>query len=106
MASCVVLSAVFLTCYLIYHVQFGSMPFRGTGPLRVVYFTILLSHLTLAIVLVPLVAVTLTRALRRRFDRHSRIARVTFPIWLYVSTTGVVIYWMLYQFPAVATALS
>ncbi len=105
MASCVVLSTVFLTCYVIYHVQFGSMPFRGTGPMRVVYFTILLSHLALAIVLVPLVVVTLTRALRRRFDRHARIARLTFPIWLYVSTTGVVIYGMLYQWPAITTSL-
>jgi uncharacterized membrane protein YozB (DUF420 family) len=81
------------------------MPFRGTGPMRVVYFTILLSHLALAIVLVPLVVLTLTRALRRRFDRHARIARVTFPIWLYVSTTGVVIYGMLYQWPAITSSL-
>ena len=99
MASCVLLSAIFLTCYLIYHFQVGSMPFPGVGPVRVVYYTILLSHLVLAIVLVPLVAVTLTRALRRRFDRHARIARLTLPIWLYVSTTGVVIYAMLYQWP-------
>lgn len=100
MVSCVVTSAVFLTCYLIYHFQVGSVPFRGVGPIRVVYFTILLSHTVLAIVTVPLVALTLTRALRRRFDRHARIARLTFPIWLYVAITGVVIYGMLYQLPA------
>jgi uncharacterized membrane protein YozB (DUF420 family) len=104
MASCVVTSAVFLTCYLIYHFQVGSVPFRGVGPIRVVYFTILLSHTVLAIVTVPLVALTLTRALRRRFDRHARIARLTFPIWLYVAITGVVIYGMLYQLPVAVSS--
>ena len=86
------------TCYLVYHYQAGSTPFRGVGPIRLVYFTILLSHTVLATFgVVPLVALTLTRALRRQFDRHARIAQVTFPIWLYVSITGVVIYLMLYQ---------
>jgi uncharacterized membrane protein YozB (DUF420 family) len=99
-----VTSAVFLTCYLIYHFQVGSVPFRGVGPIRVVYFTILLSHTVLAIVTVPLVALTLTRALRRRFDRHARIARLTFPIWLYVAITGVVIYGMLYQLPVAVSS--
>lgn len=99
MASAVVLSAIFLGCYVVYHARFGSMPFRGTGPIRVAYFTILISHLVLAIAIVPLIARTLDLALRRRFDRHARLARVTFPIWLYVSITGIVIYVMLYQLP-------
>jgi len=72
-----------------------SMPFAGVGPIRVVYYTILLSHLVLAIVMVPFVVITTSRALRKRFDRHARIARFTFPIWLYVSITGVVVYLML-----------
>jgi protein SCO1/2 len=98
MVLAITTAAVFLACYLIYHAQAGSTPFRGIGPVRVVYFTILLSHTLLATLgVVPLVAVTLTHALRRQFDRHARIARVTFPIWLYVSVTGVVIYMMLYQ---------
>jgi protein SCO1/2/putative membrane protein len=105
MIAAVVTSALFLTSYLIYHYQAGSTSFRGTGPIRLVYFTILLSHTVLATLgVVPLVALTLTRAARRQFDRHARIARVTFPIWLYVSITGVVIYLMLYQLP-VATGL-
>ena len=100
MIACVAVSALFLACYLLYHFQVGSVAFRGVGPIRLVYFTILLSHTLLATFgVVPLVALTLTRALRRRFDRHARIARVTFPIWLYVSVTGVVIYLMLYQMP-------
>ena len=84
------------------------MPFRGVGPVRVAYFTILLSHTILATFgVVPLVALTLTRAIRSRFERHARIARVTFPIWLYVSITGVVIYVMLYQLPvSTATTLA
>jgi protein SCO1 len=105
MASGVAVSALFLACYLVYHYQIrGGVPFRGTGPIRLVYFTILLSHVVLAVVIVPLIALTLTWALRRRFDRHARIAKVTFPIWLYVSITGVVIYVMLYQLPLAASA--
>ncbi len=100
MISCVTVSALFLACYLIYHFQVGSVPYRGTGPLRLIYFTILLSHTLLATFgVVPLVTLTLTRALRRRFLLHARIARVTFPIWMYVSVTGVIIYVMLYQLP-------
>lgn len=100
MIGAVAVSSLFLTCYLIYHFQVGSVEFRGVGPIRLAYFTILLSHTLLATFgVVPLVALTLTRALRRRFDLHARIARVTFPIWMYVSITGVVIYWMLYQLP-------
>jgi protein SCO1 len=99
----VAVSALFLACYLVYHYQVGSVPFRGVGPIRIVYFTVLLSHTVLAtLAVVPLVALTLTHAARRQFKRHARIAKVTFPIWLYVSITGVVIYLMLYQmdFPA------
>jgi protein SCO1/2/putative membrane protein len=100
MILAVATSALFLGCYLLYHSFAGSRPFRGTGPIRAVYFTVLLSHTLLATLgVVPLVVLTLTRALRRQFDRHARIARVTFPIWLYVSVTGVVIYLMLYQLP-------
>jgi uncharacterized membrane protein YozB (DUF420 family) len=107
MAGAVVASALFLVSYLAYHARIGSMPYRGTGPLRVAYFAILISHTLLAAVIVPLVAVTLTRALRERFEAHRRIARVTLPIWLYVSVTGVVIYLMLYVFgPAPAAAPS
>jgi protein SCO1/2/putative membrane protein len=100
MIAAVVTSALFLTSYLIYHYRAGSTPFRGTGPIQLVYFTILLSHTVLATLgVVPLVVLTLTRAARRQFDRHARIARVTFPVWLYVSITGVIIYLMLYQLP-------
>ncbi|MFO0910526.1 MAG: DUF420 domain-containing protein [Isosphaeraceae bacterium] len=105
MIACVVVSALFLTCYLVYHYQVGSVAFKGVGAVRVVYFTVLLSHTVLATFgVVPLVAITLTRAIQRKFDRHARIAQLTFPIWMYVSITGVVIYVMLYQLPLAATA--
>lgn len=90
-------SALFLTSYLVYHFNVGSVPFRGRGPLRAFYFTILISHTTLAVAIVPLILVTLVRALTERFDRHRRIARITLPLWAYVSVTGVVVYWMLYR---------
>jgi uncharacterized membrane protein YozB (DUF420 family) len=89
-------SALFLASYLTYHYHVGSVPYRGTGWTRPIYFTILLTHTVLAAAVVPLALVTAGRALRGRFDRHVRIARVTLPIWLYVSVTGVVIYVMLY----------
>jgi len=89
-------SLVFLASYLYYHHHVGSMPFRGEGWVRTLYFTILLSHTVLAAVVPPLAATLLVLAARRRFDRHRRIARWTLPMWLYVSTTGVVIYLMLY----------
>jgi protein SCO1/2/putative membrane protein len=104
MASAVVLSALFLTSYLVYHYHVGSMPFRGVGAVRVAYFTILISHTALAALIVPLIGVTLVRALRRDFARHARIAAVTLPVWLYVSVTGVVIYLMLYQLPLAVSA--
>jgi len=100
MIAAVVVSAIFLACYLIYHFQVGSVAFKGTGPIRYVYFSILLSHTVLATLgVVPLVVITLTRAFRKQFQRHAAIARVTFPIWMYVSITGVLIYLMLYQMP-------
>jgi uncharacterized membrane protein YozB (DUF420 family) len=92
-------SILFLVSYLIYHfVYHGLTRFTGQGVVRYVYLTILLTHTVLAVVIVPLVALTLGRALSGDFPRHRRIARWTFPIWLYVSATGVVVYLMLYQF--------
>ena len=90
-------SIVFLVSYLVYHFQVGSVKFQGTGTIRTVYLTILLTHTVLAAAVPVLAVITLSRALARRFDRHKRIARWTLPIWLYVSVTGVVVYWMLYQ---------
>jgi len=90
-------SSLFLISYLYYHAHVGSVRFRGTGWSRPVYFTILTSHTILATVIVPMVIITLSRALRQRFDRHRAIARWTYPLWLYVSITGVVVYLMLYQ---------
>jgi putative membrane protein len=90
-------SILFLASYLIYHYQVGSVPFKGQGGIRLVYFTILLTHTILATTVVPLALVTLFRAFKERFDAHRRIARWTFPIWLYVSVTGVIVYWMLYR---------
>lgn len=90
-------STLFLISYLVYHANAGSRPFTGVGPIRIVYFTILLTHVVLAATIVPLALVTLSRGLRARYDRHARIARWTLPIWLYVSVTGVVVYLMLYQ---------
>jgi len=94
-------SILFLTSYLIYHYHAGSRAFLGQGWIRPVYFSILISHTLLAVVIVPLVIMTLRRALRGEFDRHRRIARWTFPLWLYVSATGVVVYWLLYHAYAV-----
>jgi uncharacterized membrane protein YozB (DUF420 family) len=91
-------SALFLVCYVVYHANAGSRPFRGQGPIRYVYFTILVTHVILAAAILPMALITLNHALRQRFDRHVPIARWTLPIWLYVSMTGVVVYLMLYQF--------
>lgn len=90
-------SALFLACYVIYHLNIGSKPFPGQGIARVVYFTILISHVLLAVTIVPLALITASRGLRAQYQRHVRIARWTLPLWLYVSVTGVVIYVMLYQ---------
>lgn len=90
-------SVLFLISYLVYHYQAGSVRFTKEGWIRPVYFTILISHTLLAMAVPPLAAVTLFRALKERFARHKQIARWTLPVWMYVSVTGVVIYWMLYQ---------
>lgn len=92
-------STLFLAGYLYYHYQVGSVRFQGRGTLRKVYFTILLTHTVLALAVVPLVLRTLFLAWKRRFEEHRRWARVTMPLWLYVSMTGVVVYWMLYRLP-------
>jgi uncharacterized membrane protein YozB (DUF420 family) len=100
-----VCSAAFLVSYVLYHLQVGSVKFQGQGWIRPVYFTILLTHTVLATAIVPLALITLTRALREQFDRHRRIARWTLPIWLYVSATGVIIYFLLYHlYPPTAPA--
>jgi len=98
MLAAVAASALFLMSYVAYHANAGSKPFPGTGPVRAVYFIILVTHIVLAAAIVPMVLMTLSRALKQRFDRHAVIARRTFPLWLYVSATGVVIYLMLYRF--------
>jgi putative membrane protein len=90
-------STAFLTSYLIYHVNVGSVPFQKPGAIRVVYLTILFTHIVLAAAIVPMILMSLSRALSARFDKHRRIARWTMPLWLYVSVTGVVIYLMLYR---------
>ena len=90
-------SSVFLACYLYYHFHAGVIRFQGHGWIRPVYFTLLLSHTVLAVVVVPMVLVTLSRALRSDFERHRAIARWTYPIWLYVSLTGVLVYFFVYQ---------
>ena len=90
-------SSIFLVSYILYHVRVGSVRFQGHGWIRPVYFTLLGSHTVLAVAIVPLAILTLSRALREQFDRHRRIARWTLPLWLYVSVTGVVIYVLLYH---------
>ena len=97
MIAAVVTSSLFLASYLYYHAHVGSVRFPGQGWVRPVYFGILISHTLLAAAVVPLVLMTLSRALRQRFYRHRAIARWTYPVWLYVSVTGVVIYFMLYR---------
>jgi putative membrane protein len=90
-------SALFLTSYVIYHLNTGSRPFPGLGAARVVYFAILISHVVLATAILPLALTTAARGLSAQYERHVRIARWTLPLWLYVSVTGVIIYLMLYQ---------
>ena len=90
-------SALFLISYVIYHANVGSRPFTGVGPIRLVYFTILITHIVLAAAIVPMALLNLKRGLVRDDARHRRIAKITWPIWMYVSITGVVIYVMLYQ---------
>jgi uncharacterized membrane protein YozB (DUF420 family) len=97
MLSAIGTSTLFLVCYVWYHAHHGVTRFPGQGGFRAFYFALLTTHTILAAAIVPLVIVTLVRALRRTFDRHKRIARWALPLWFYVSITGVVVYWMLYQ---------
>lgn len=97
MLSAFATSSVFLVCYLIYHAQVGSVRFTREGFVRPLYFTILVTHVVLAATIVPLAVATLTLAIKRRFHQHRRLARWTFPVWMYVSVTGVLVYVLLYQ---------
>ena len=97
MVAALVVSAAFLTSYVIYHYNVGSVPFTGQGWIRPVYFFILITHVILAIVIVPMVLRTAFLGFAARFDKHVPIARKTFPLWMYVSVTGVIVYLMLYQ---------
>ena len=97
MVSALITSALFLTSYVIYHAQVGSVPFQGTGLIRTIYFAVLIPHVILAAAIVPPVLITASRGLTAKYDKHRRIARWTLPLWLYVSITGVIVYVMLYQ---------
>lgn len=97
MIAALVMSGLFLTSYLIYHAQVGSVPFQKTGWIRTLYFAVLIPHVILAAAMVPPVIITVSRGLSAKYDKHRRIARWTLPIWLYVSLTGVIVYLMLYQ---------
>lgn len=97
MIAAFVTSSLFLVCYVVYHAQVGSVPFMRQGFVRPLYFSILITHVTLAALVLPLAIVTLSRGLKRRYPQHRRIARWTFPIWMYVSVTGVIVYVLLYQ---------
>jgi|SRR5579862_9394451 len=97
MIAAFVASAVFLTCYVVYHAQVGNVRFTRQGFVRPLYFTILITHVSLAFVVPPLAIMTLSRGLKGNYPRHRAIARWTFPIWMYVSVTGVLVYVLLYQ---------
>ena len=97
MIAALVMSALFLTSYVIYHAQVGSVPFKRTGWIRTVYFAVLIPHVILAAAIVPPILITASRGLSAKYDKHRRIARWTLPLWLYVSVTGVIVYLMLYQ---------
>ena len=97
MVAAFLCSTVFLACYLWYHFHVGSVRFQKTGPIRTVYFTILLTHTILAVLVLPMILRTLYLAAKERFEEHRRAARWAFPVWLYVSVTGVTVYWMLYR---------
>lgn len=97
MLSAFGVSVLFLICYVIYHAQVGSVKFQGQGWLRPVYFTILITHVMLAATVPVFAIMTLRRALRGEFAKHRKLARITYPIWLYVSITGVIVYLMLYH---------
>ena len=104
MISAFGVSTVFLISYVVYHIRVGHVPFQGQGWVRPIYFALLLSHTILAIVIVPLILITLRRAWLEKFDKHRAIARWTLPLWFYVCVTGVIVYLMLYQIYAPASA--
>lgn len=95
MKTCIGLSALFLVMYVIYHMFSDSTPYGGGGALRYIYYFILITHIILSVIVIPFVLFTFSRALAGNFDRHRRLARITFPIWLYVAITGVVVYLMI-----------
>lgn len=95
MQSAIACSVVFLVMYVAYHMTSDSTPFGGVGLIRYVYFFILISHIVLSIAVIPLVLITYVKALAERFDKHKKIAKITFPIWLYVAITGVIVYFMI-----------
>lgn len=95
MKSCIVLSVIFLGMYVAYHMTSDPTPFGGTGIIKYVYYTILISHILLSIIIIPFVLVTYVRAITGRFPQHKKIAKITFPIWLYVAVSGVVVYLMI-----------
>src|SRR5262245_21353320 len=97
MIGAFLVSTLFLICYVVYHLNADRTVFKDPAWFRPIYLTILLTHTILAVVIVPMVLITLSRALKQRFDRHRRIARWTWPLWMYVSVTGVIIYLLLYQ---------
>jgi uncharacterized membrane protein YozB (DUF420 family) len=97
MIAALTVSAAFLTSYVIYHLQAGSVPFRGTGWIRTLYFAVLIPHVILAAAIVPMILITVSRGLSNKFDKHKKIAKITLPLWLYVSVTGVIVYLMLYR---------
>jgi putative membrane protein len=97
MIGAVASSAFFLACYVYFHWHVGDIHFLGQGIWKTIYLLVLIPHVTLAIVIVPMVIVTLSRGLRARYDKHRAIARWTWPLWMYVSVTGVLVYFMLYQ---------
>ena len=104
MIAALITSSAFLVSYLIYHAHAGSVRFTAQGIVRPIYFTILLTHILLAFAILPLVIATLVPVFRRRWEKHTRVARWAMPIWLYVSVTGVIVYLMLYQwFPPAAS---
>ena len=96
MLTAFAVSAMFLTSYVIYHAHAGSKPYPGTGMMRTIYFLVLIPHVLLAAVVLPMALITLSRGLRMDVARHRKIAKLTLPIWLYVSVTGVIVYLMLY----------
>ena len=97
MVTALVVSAAFLACYLYYHAHVGHVQFAGQGSIRGVYFTLLISHVILAVANLPMIILTVIPALRSKFDKHKRLARWTWPVWMYVSVTGVIVYLMCYH---------